>query len=288
MSKLETTHKYVSVHKSTSQIRNRDSTVTTCADDKLDYCLPYIMHNFLMTNKKMKIVRSYKGIVESVSEIGGIIDLIFMIFVLLYSFYHRIAVQSYLVKEIYGLKKEPSTICRNKKRSELISVGIEEDPINKEIYKKAEERLEKDLDLVGLIEEMNAIKIFLFDTFGPKFPEEEENIAVLKLLDSCRNRSKSDNISNQRGTEFVRQFSSSANGNSQPRSTIAGRENSGITKPQTLPLSPDQSSKRQIKYKKTVLSHTGNKPPQEQTSKFAQLKPQADSQLQVSEFEVNK
>jgi hypothetical protein len=288
LSQLETTHKYVSVDKSTNQIRNRDASETTCTDDKIDYCLPYIVHNFLMTNKKMKIVRSYKGIVESISEIGGMIDLIFMIFVLFYSFYHHWVVKSFLIKEIYGLVKSPSkfNFCKWKNRAEVSAVTVEDQPNFNEAYKKAEGRIEKDLDIVALVEELNVIKIFLVDSFGLTFPGDPNRFATLKQIDDSRLKNETEKRDNKTGAEFSRQFSATPHNTGQPRSGSLARESSGFTKPQALQNSPDYTPQGQQKYRKSLLSNTAKKPAFDQTSKFSKMKPETDSQMQLSEFEL--
>ena len=286
LSKIETTHRYVSVDKSTSQIRNRDSSQTTCLENKIDYCTPYIVHNFLMTNKKMKIVRSYKGFVESISEIGGMIDLIFIIFVLMYSFYHRFAYQSFFIEEIYGIKKTSSNLCKKKIKAEVHSLDSIENNNVEKLFKKAQDQVTKDLDIITLIEEMNLIKLFLMDTFGLKFSGDQLRYEVLKELDEFRCKNQKEILLNVSGTEqLARQFSSTPNNNQQPRSGSMGHENSGLTKPQTQVFSPANSVKSQVKYRKSLLSNVGKRP-QDQISKFAQLKHEADSKFQLSELKI--
>ena len=288
LSRLETTHKYISVDKSTTQIRNRDVSQTTCADDQVDYCLPYIMHNFLMTNKKLKIVRSYKGIVESVSEIGGMIDLIFMVFVLFYSFYHNSVVQKYLVKEIYGVDKVPTGfgLCRRKSGAEVSAASAEKQPMSREIYSTAISRVQKDLDIVALVEEINVIKLFLIDSFGLSFPGDPNRFEALKQLDDSRLKPEAD-LRQPRSTKVMSNKSIIQNFG-RPRSGSLARESSGFTNPQPLQVSPDRVAPAQQKYKKSVLSNTGKKTVQDQNGKFSLLKPEVDSQMQPSEFQLEQ
>jgi hypothetical protein len=290
LSKIETTHRFVSEDKTTSQVRNRDSAQTTCPEAQIDNCLPYLVHNFLMTNKKMKIVRSYKGIVESISEIGGLTDLIFMVFVLLYSVYHRTATFEFLIKEIYGLDKPRSSLCKKKNKAEVQAVGAEADSIDIKVYEKAKVQVEKDLDIVAFIEEMNVIKLFLMESFGLQFPGNQERFSDLRHFHSIRPLYEPEKNLNPNGTELGRQFSLNPQNSAQPRSGTLVRENSGFTKPQAVFQSPDISPNRQIKYKKSIVLCTIKKPPQEQLSRFAQPKPETDSKMQVSEvdFESEK
>jgi hypothetical protein len=168
LSKLETTHSFVSIEKSTSQIRARDSSQTSCTKETFDYCMPYILHNFVITNNKLKVVRSYKGIVESISEIGGMIDLIYLVFGLVYSIYYNTAVKTYFVKEVYGIEKPVSrgTLCCKKSKSDVTSTRSENQSEQRDLFKKALDRLHKDLDMLKLLEELNNIKYFLVSKQG--------------------------------------------------------------------------------------------------------------------------
>jgi len=168
LSKLQTTHSFVSVDKSTTQIRTRDATQTTCTEAAFDFCMPYILHNFVMTNNKQKVVRSYKGFVESISEIGGMIDLIYLVFGMAYSIYHSTAVKAYFVKEVYGIDKPVSkrSLCCKKSKSDVSSTRNENHSEQQELFKKAVDRLQKDLDLLRILEEINLIKYFLISKQG--------------------------------------------------------------------------------------------------------------------------
>ncbi len=90
-------------------------------------------------------------------------DLIYIVASLVYAIYHRAAAKKILIKEIYGIDPPPALVwsrCLKKSRSILPSQAkSESDPHTK--YKDAEERLKIDLDLVRIIEEINALKFFV-------------------------------------------------------------------------------------------------------------------------------
>ena len=168
LSKLQTTHSFVSIDKSTSQIRTRDPTQISCTKETFDTCLPYIVHNFVMTNNKLNVVRSYKGIVESVSEIGGMIDLIYLLFGFIYSIYYNKALKEYFVKEVYGIEKPVTkgALCCKKSKSDVTTIRSESPSEQRDLFQKAVDRLQKDLDMLKVLEELNMIKLFLISKQG--------------------------------------------------------------------------------------------------------------------------
>ena len=199
LSKLEVTHHFVSVDKSTSQIRTRDAAQITCNEAALSTCTPYIIHNVIMTNNRMKIVRSYKGIVESISEIGGMIDLIFLVFMLLHSLNHSTVVKNFFIKEVYGIEKPTSrnARCCKKKLQEPSSEQIEKDTEQHELYNKAMDRLNKDLDIVRILQELNTIKYFLITNFGLAAGGELSSSKTLKGLDNFDNKQQEERDGNK-------------------------------------------------------------------------------------------
>ena len=162
LSKLEVTHSFVSTEKSSMTIRARDPTATSCPNFDLISCSPYVMHVFMLTNNQMKVVRSYKGIVESISEIGGMVDLVYIVSVFLYSAYHAAAAKAYLVREVYGIAKPRSKFALFSKKTlaSLPPDGAAGLDLHEQ-YRKAGERLDKDLDLVRILEEINTLKFFV-------------------------------------------------------------------------------------------------------------------------------
>ncbi len=192
LSKLQTTHHFVSIDKSTSQIRTRDATQITCSETALSACTPYIIHNVIMTNNKMKIQRSYKGIVESISEIGGMIDLIYLIFMILHSAYHGHVIKNFFIKEVYGVDKPASSKprCCRKKNREVSSGQFESEAEQRELYNKATERLNKDLDMVKILQELNIIKYFLITNCGLTTGSELSTSKTLKELENFDHKKK--------------------------------------------------------------------------------------------------
>ena len=288
LSKLETTHKYVSVDKTTTQLRNRNPAQTTCYVGQHEYCLPYIVHNFIMTNKKLQIVRSYKGFVESISEIGGMIDLIFLCFALIYSFYHSSAINRFLAQKIYGVQKQPMKLglCIKKSKSEVSDVNNKENLNSDDIYNRTVKHMLQDLDLVTLVKELNCIKLFLSEHFGMALPGEGKRESLLKELGEAHQKAvASPNRpadSDDPGLQYQIQQSPG-----KPWSTRSIRRDSKNLMHQHSNSSAHSSNRADgggIKYKKSLLM--GRKSLAVQNSKFAQVKPGPEPQAQVLDYEL--
>ena len=68
-------------------------------------CIPYWMQSIVTGPRKMIIKRQYKGMVESFSEFGGMVDMLFMIFFFPYSIYNSRVLKEKLVEIVHGVKK---------------------------------------------------------------------------------------------------------------------------------------------------------------------------------------
>ncbi len=68
-------------------------------------CTPYWQQTLLTHPRKMVIKRQYKGMVESFSELGGMMDILFMIFLIPYRIYNSHVLKQRLVEVVHGVKK---------------------------------------------------------------------------------------------------------------------------------------------------------------------------------------
>jgi hypothetical protein len=280
LSKMETTQRYVSVDKLTTQIRNRNSSQTTCPQVDFDYCLPYIVHNLLMTNKKMKIVRSYKGLVESMSEIGGMIGLIFRIFVFMSSFYHSQIINNFLVKEVYGIEKSSKDKNHSAKKiqAKVSNSSTDHEKMSGENYKRAVELVQKDLDILRLLEELNLIKLFLVENYGLQLSKQPDKIVSLQKLYDLRLKPQKDEIDSPRRHGFLQKLSPVSLKKEPSRFASTIRDNSIIFyKDPTLTNSPDQFADLQQKNKKIIHLNSTKKEIEGQNKKKQQIKEDAGS-----------
>ena len=123
-----------------------------------------------------KIQREYKGIVETLSDIGGIKELIHMVFAGIYLLFHSKFEKEYLVEHIYNSKKKrksKSNCCKKKKEDKTHkeaakvdedksqSVRIDKDgvfEVSDEVFDQAADSVEKTLDVVTIAKELNCLR----------------------------------------------------------------------------------------------------------------------------------
>lgn len=146
------------------------------------------------TGVLQKISREYKGVIETLSDIGGIKELIHMVFILAYALFHARAEKNFLIQKIYNLVRKPEDTkgcCRRKTRTQASrlnqmhgspqtggslegnvhtqttlqpEVVIRKDglfEVSREIFEQASKSVEKTLDVVSIAKELNCLRILV-------------------------------------------------------------------------------------------------------------------------------
>jgi hypothetical protein len=162
----------------------RNASKTTCTEEEIKSykCDTYYRLVFSNTYSHLVITREYKGLIETFSEIGGMVELILIVTSAFYSIYHNEALRQYLVLQIYGLSK-PKTPRRCFWMQKVQSI----DPKKKEelqLYKEACDRLSKDLDITWILRELKALKMMLIKSGVQESGESEQELARQQLLAS--------------------------------------------------------------------------------------------------------
>ena len=126
-------------------------------------CLPYYSTEFFINTNSIKIVKEYKGVVESVSEVGGMIDIILLIFSFTYSYYNGLKMKEFLAQQIFGTTVPGSerTCCRKKTRS-VQSVSVQDPPVHQTLiknHKKALREVDELLDFLSISKELYSFKL---------------------------------------------------------------------------------------------------------------------------------
>ncbi len=166
LSKEKTTHSFFSVGKFSTGYYERDPIQTTCkADDDPIICSSYYQLEMVVSGTSLKITREYKGIVESISEVGGMVDIVYLIFAFFYGIYHQYHFRTGLADRIYGFRPQSAVHKPQKVRpdSEKISNRIFHMPnISSqdmlELRKQAAKSVEAKLDVVQISKELLALK----------------------------------------------------------------------------------------------------------------------------------
>jgi len=151
---------YAVIDSSSSSLTDRDATKLSCAVKPgivgTD-CSPYFLQSTFSSPQKLDIKRQYKGVVETFSEFGGMVDMLFLIFFFPYTFYNSRAVQEKMVEEVYGIQK-PKKPSRNQTSSTEIHAQYKEDVLK---YKRLLESTDNFLDVGKMAREMNNARLLV-------------------------------------------------------------------------------------------------------------------------------
>ena len=133
-------------------------------------CYPYFTQIIFLTNNLNKITREYKGIVEAISEVGGMIDLVFLFFYTIYGYYQNKCLKEEIVHSVYGVEnpnkgnylKSLFCWCSDKKSKVKSSTKSNENDIKKrKVYEYLINSIDKRLDIVLIMKELDCIKVLM-------------------------------------------------------------------------------------------------------------------------------
>ena len=165
---------------------DRNPAQLTCTPAQLTFeagCSPYWQQTILTQPRKMVIKRQYKGIVESFSELGGILDILFMLFSIPYGIYNSHILKQRLVEIVHGVKK-PNRPANNATSDSLSSYKQQ-----MESYKLLLLGVESCLDIIHLTKEVNRLrKIIQSNHLEHKDQDRgpEQTLQRLSLLPSAK------------------------------------------------------------------------------------------------------
>ena len=172
---------FTSIISTVSSASDRNPTQLSCTPDQLKAksCIPYFIQNIMVGKQKMIITRQYKGIVETFSELGGMIDMLFLLFYLPYSLYNARVLREVIVKEVHGIERPAKLSISRSSSTALVSasaISLSEERIQHDAsmksYKRLIEAAESHLDLIKIGRELYTIKALL----GQLLPEQLEAV----------------------------------------------------------------------------------------------------------------
>ena len=165
----------------TTSDRNPSQLSCTSNDIEFGNCKPYFLLTFQTSPQKMVIQRKYKGMVETFSELGGMVDMLFMLFFFPYCIYNTRVFKEELVNEIFGMKRPAKT--KIKAETSTGSLRMESahqvNPISKTSYNEVFENIEDCLDIVHIYKELLQMKklLNLQGSLGSKDPTFQLDVA---------------------------------------------------------------------------------------------------------------
>jgi hypothetical protein len=140
-------------------------------------CIPYYSVEMIVSNTAIKVIREYKGIVESISEVGGMMDLIYLIFSVLYGFYYHGVLAAGIVERVYNLmplktiKTQGTRLPRGTNSSQVFPQSPNVRAEAEKYRKIALRTINHKLDIVEISKELIALKAIKHLLFNPKLQE---------------------------------------------------------------------------------------------------------------------
>ncbi len=152
---------FSSVDKVLMNSRYRADGSTRCLDLNFYTCAEYLNFEFVSSSRKLTVVRSYKSITKTISEIGGINSILMLSFLtlnLVYVFFRKSRI---FAERIFGLSKISSQL-KTTPSLRLDSAITKRDNLTSQVKKLREQAysaVKEGLDVVSLAKEINMIKV---------------------------------------------------------------------------------------------------------------------------------
>ena len=132
------THFFTPIDKESRQLSSRDNSQIFCTEARFPACVPYFGQSLMLSNEMLTLNRQYKGIVETIGEIGGSVKAVLAIFSLIYGVYSNVSKKKEFVRLIYGLSSH-----------------------NSQVAKVLSSQLDADLDILRIVRELKVLKLLV-------------------------------------------------------------------------------------------------------------------------------
>ena len=154
---------YADIQSMTQMPDYRDSSIVSCPPNSdINTCPPYNTIQMTSSGTTVTIERSYKGLLESFGDVGGIKEVILIVVVFIYSFYHPSSQINEIVKKVYRTDEYMDEYVNFIKSGDGTSKSkVEERKIQENLEKTARRTVEEQLDVVSLIKEMNKLNMIV-------------------------------------------------------------------------------------------------------------------------------
>ena len=146
--------------------RNPSQLICTPTEVSKEKCQDYFMFQIISGGGQGTKTRSFKGVIDTLGEIGGVKELLYVGFFYIYYLYHERAAKDLMVEKVYKLKKKKKTTNNkvdpiNKKTHETnVHIdGEEYFEASDKVFSKAYDIIEDSLDVITLAKEMNCLRV---------------------------------------------------------------------------------------------------------------------------------
>lgn len=146
----------------------RDEDNITCNIDENSFtdCPPYYQIQLQSSNSRKTITRTYKGILETLGEIGGLKELIQMAVFIFYMHYHSMMTKRTVVQKVFQIEAHyiPRVLCCKKSRVQDTSQSQKvkkNSEVSKQHVNEAYSRVESCLDVLRLATDLEALRFII-------------------------------------------------------------------------------------------------------------------------------
>ncbi len=200
---LKNKSRFSEVKKSTYRLLSRDATKLQCTLGEIEAaaCSAFFEFEFASTGTNVKILRSYRGFVETLGDIGGVNEIVFILCWYTNWFYLLIAKQKVVVGKVFSFLTDP--IFANFRTGNAQLSAREKLPLHRvqrvgpesereraaegpSLENQAYQLITGTLDVVTLVHEVNNIKLLTKILLH----EYQESIAPLVILSLGRSKHK--------------------------------------------------------------------------------------------------
>ena len=154
---------YISVDSLFQSTMSRQPSKRTCSKQEIETlnCKAYYTHSFISSGKTFKYKRSYRSIEELLGELGGLQEVVTLMFLLLYSHYNQYAAKRLLLSKVFAVHDlSPLKFlgCRKKKTSSVDSQKTKNSLSLEDKEDIALAAIDRHLDVVSLLRELVVLK----------------------------------------------------------------------------------------------------------------------------------
>ena len=151
--------RYSSIDKVMMNSKHRTEGSTECPVFNLMTCREYFNFEFMSSSRKQKVVRTYKSLTKTVSEIGGINSILLLSFIYFNLAYIHFKKRRIFTERIFDFSNTTAQLGVNQpKASSITSAKVKSAHANK-LYDQANTLIREGLDIVNIVKEINNIKV---------------------------------------------------------------------------------------------------------------------------------
>jgi hypothetical protein len=152
----------------------RDKTQLTCTTNEIadETCKAYFRYEMMSSGHVRVFTRSYKGFIETLGDLGGTREIIYAFTIFFYAFYNDYVKKKTVVAQIYRLVQEKGSPGKKSNKKDNLDKArddtyedfetgkdTEVKPAPKHIINEAYRIVERSLDVVTIVKQINILKL---------------------------------------------------------------------------------------------------------------------------------